>query len=169
MVANLKVELIMLIDLSSLKEVGSCKSIDKKIELTDLSYREQEIGIPFPLELKLDIYNTEDSYTLTGSLAGVLVLTCSRCLERFEYKIDIKISEELMKKDVNNISEFDISIILIENILLIIPIKPVCSQDCKGLCVQCGQNLNEKECDCENDIIDPRMAKLKELFDDKDE
>ncbi|MTI61086.1 MAG: DUF177 domain-containing protein [Firmicutes bacterium] len=158
----------MLIDLSSLKEVGSCKSIDRKIELPDLSYREQEIVIPFPLDLKLDMYNTEDSYTLTGSLAGNLVLTCSRCLERFEYKIDIKINEELMKDEINNISEFDISSILIEHILLIIPIKPICSQDCKGLCVQCGQNLNEGECDCEKDIIDPRMAKLKKLFDDKD-
>ena len=50
------------------------------------------------------------------------------------------------------------------NILLTLPIKRLCKEDCKGLCQQCGNNLNLSTCQCDNDDIDPRLAKLKDLF-----
>jgi uncharacterized protein len=45
------------------------------------------------------------------------------------------------------------------------PLKPLCSVNCKGLCPKCGVNLNEEDCNCDNEKIDPRMGKLKELLD----
>ena len=47
-----------------------------------------------------------------------------------------------------------------------IPIKYLCSEDCKGLCSVCGANLNRESCSCEEDNIDPRLAKLKEFIKD---
>mgnify|MGYP001091754997 FL=1 len=51
------------------------------------------------------------------------------------------------------------------DILLELPTKVLCSEDCKGLCSQCGKNLNEGECSCEKKQIDPRLAILSQLLD----
>ncbi|MDI3546479.1 MAG: hypothetical protein PWR10_131 [Halanaerobiales bacterium] len=158
----------MKIDLSNLKDMGSRKIIKKEIELPDFNFRHQEIETPFPFQLNLDIYSTRDSFILTGDLSGELVLTCSRCLEKFNQDIDIKLEEEILKSEIEDPDHFDLTDIFIENILLAIPIKPICSEDCKGLCPVCGQNLNEDECDCDQEIIDPRLAKLREFFDEDD-
>src|SRR5699024_11691418 len=53
---------------------------------------------------------------------------------------------------------------VINEVILALPMKSLCSSDCKGICQKCGKNLNEGKCDCEIDDIDPRLAKLKELL-----
>ncbi|MFW6036022.1 MAG: YceD family protein [Halothermotrichaceae bacterium] len=159
----------MIIDLSNLKEVGSYKSIKKKVDIPDINYRKQEIKAPFPFDIKLDIYNTQDSFVLTGNLTGSLIMVCSRCLEKFNYDLDIKIDEELLKEDLADVDSIDLTDLFLENILINMPIKPLCDEDCKGLCPQCGQNLNKGECDCEVEFVDPRLAKLKELLDEDEE
>ena len=58
----------------------------------------------------------------------------------------------------------DLTEALREQILLALPMQPLCRADCQGLCVQCGKNLNEGTCDCVQDTIDPRLVKLKELL-----
>lgn len=154
----------MKIDLSNLKETGSHKTIKKKTDLPDLDFRNQIIETPFPFQLNLDIYNSSDSFIFTGNLKGELVLVCSRCLEKFNYLIDAQLEEEVLKREIQNPERFEMTDLLIENILLSIPIKPICDMECQGLCSVCGQNLNENKCDCEQDIVDPRLAKLKEFF-----
>jgi uncharacterized protein len=54
----------------------------------------------------------------------------------------------------------DLDPIVREQVLLALPMNAVCREDCKGLCGQCGQNLNEKQCGCEQKVIDPRLAPL---------
>jgi uncharacterized protein len=54
----------------------------------------------------------------------------------------------------------DLDPIVREQVLLALPMNAVCREDCKGLCAQCGQNLNEKQCGCEKKVIDPRLAPL---------
>jgi len=157
----------MELDLSSLKEIGSRKTIKKKIELPDLTYRKQEIATPFPFDVELNVSRTRDSYLLQGNFSGILVLTCSRCLEKFDYKIELIIEEEILKKDIEDPTEVDITDLFIENILLAIPIKAICSDECKGLCSNCGANLNKEECGCQREVVDPRLAKLKDYFKDK--
>ena len=78
-----------------------------------------------------------------------------------------EIKEELeLKKEELEISHYygdfvDLVPILCEQIILLIPIKPLCSPECKGLCPQCGTNLNYSSCDCPRCCIDSRMAALK--------
>lgn len=54
----------------------------------------------------------------------------------------------------------DLDPIVREQVLLALPMNAVCREDCKGLCAQCGQNLNEKQCGCEQKVTDPRLAPL---------
>ena len=104
---------------------------------------------------------------------------CDRCLEQFEMEIKNKsrilytgdkslvdtMSKE--KEDVRFIKPDDIEIDFSDDIkqflLLEIPYKKVCKEECKGLCAKCGQNLNLGQCDCEDEYIDPRWENLKGL------
>ena len=53
--------------------------------------------------------------------------------------------------------------VLREQVLLALPLKVTCREDCKGLCVHCGQNLNEGQCSCSTAIEDPRWTALREI------
>lgn len=57
----------------------------------------------------------------------------------------------------------DLEPIVREQVQLALPMNAVCREDCKGLCAQCGQNLNEKQCDCAAKFVDPRFAALKNI------
>lgn len=147
-------------------DIGSVKEVEVDLLFSDLKFRSQEIGIPGPLHLDIDIYNTDKSFLIKGNLTGEIILTCSRCLEKFNYPIDIELEREIEDKDIENIDDVELAEILENNIFLNIPIKPLCDKDCKGLCPECGQNLNEAECDCDTEIVDPRLAELGNFFDD---
>ena len=57
----------------------------------------------------------------------------------------------------------DLEPIVTEQVMLSLPMNALCREDCKGLCAQCGQNLNEKACGCETKFVDPRFAALKNI------
>ena len=57
----------------------------------------------------------------------------------------------------------DLEPIIREHLLLALPMSAVCREDCSGLCTNCGQNLNEKQCGCETKFVDPRLAALKNI------
>ncbi|WP_353683343.1 DUF177 domain-containing protein [Thermodesulfovibrio sp. 3907-1M] len=117
-----------------------------------------------------------------GIVSGEVELQCSRCLR--EYTMPIKTlvevtyhpieelnKEELMelKRDEMDIDFYrdgliDTADIIRDQILLNIPMKPLCSENCKGLCPVCGTDLNESECGCVVKEIDPRMAVLQTLL-----
>jgi uncharacterized protein len=63
-------------------------------------------------------------------------------------------------EEVFNGKTIDLDPIVREQVLLALPMNAVCREDCKGLCAQCGQNLNEKQCGCEQKVSDPRLAPL---------
>lgn len=141
------------------------EKISRQVDFPDISFRHEKLETPSPFKLELDIYSTKDSFVFSGILEGEILLTCSRCLEKFLHGIKLKIDEELMKNEIDDLSRVDLTSNLVEDILLSLPIKPVCSEDCKGLCSVCGHNLNEGDCGCNRESIDPRLAKLKEFYD----
>lgn len=67
------------------------------------------------------------------------------------------------EQDVFNGKVIDLDPIVREQLLLALPMFTVCTDDCKGLCTVCGQNLNEKACGCDTKPIDPRLAALKDI------
>ncbi len=155
----------MLLDLSDLKRAGSKRRLKTEINIANIDFSGRKIEIPEQFLLDLNIYNTRDSFIFSGVLKGYLLLRCSRCLEKFRFPVEVELDEEMEKKDIEDIKNINLQKLFVENILLTIPLKPLCSEDCQGLCSECGKNLNEGQCDCNQEKIDPRMEKLKELLD----
>jgi uncharacterized protein len=110
-----------------------------------------------------------------GIVESQLCLECVRCLESFVLPITLE-SEEIFRLPGAGASTPDVSYtvgddgwldlapLLREDAWVAIPMKPLCHADCKGLCPQCGANLNLESCTCESAGIDPRLALLKDLL-----
>ena len=63
-------------------------------------------------------------------------------------------------------NELDIDRLIYDEILVNWPTKVLCKDDCKGICPVCGQNLNQQDCGCDRQVIDPRMAKFQDIFNE---
>lgn len=111
-------------------------------------------------------------YVLSGSLVIEAVMSCSRCLESVAVTIDESFrivlgsvpmdsspGEEWFLLDAET-REFDIAPLVRELVLVGLPVKPLCSEGCLGLCVECGGNRNIGSCTCEDRRMDPRWAEL---------
>ncbi len=119
------------------------------------------------------IVNLGGLLKLSGSLHFEFSANCLRCLTPVETAADIKVEESFVEasksEDVDAYTfegnVVDIDKPLMDNIILALPMKILCSEDCKGLCKTCGTNLNIKNCNCdEHEIVDPRMEILKDYF-----
>lgn len=163
----------MLIDVSELfSNKNRKKEIHLELDKEKFSYENEFIQFSKPVKLHLIFKPIGDEIDLTGSIETELLLACSRCLETFSNSINIELNERLSKtlksedEDIIFIKNdrLDLNEIVENNIISMLPIKRLCNKDCKGLCHQCGINLNHSTCKCENEDVDPRLAKLKDLF-----
>lgn len=136
-----------------------------------------EFDSSFPLcsdiKLKGQIENLSGSLFLKAMLDFSLMFTCDRCLEEYKEDFSIEISDVIAKEDAGyEDGEFipyaSNKVLLTEAIFkAIYPLtldKHLCKEDCKGLCGICGGNLNEVDCGCKVEEIDPRLEKLKDFF-----
>jgi uncharacterized protein len=118
---------------------------------------------------------------LRGRLSTGLELPCARCVE--PVREDVNREFELLYRplgadagrDELSVTDAEAEIgyyqgegilledVLREQVLLAIPLKVTCRPDCKGLCPQCGKNLNQEQCSCSTEIEDPRWAALKQV------
>lgn len=126
--------------------------------------------------------NVDGRYVLvTGKVVGMVELECSRCLTVFEQKIEAPFEAQCDIRTFHMLAEGlpveegeEITAIFDANsadlwelsrqaLIVNLPMRPLCSEDCKGLCPICGANLNETTCDCQPPA-DPRWAALELLF-----
>jgi uncharacterized protein len=137
-----------------------------------------------PVRLAFDIYKDKDQFRLVGTVRTRLELPCSRCLEPFSWPVDAEFDlryqphtqntgegeREVEEDDLTTAfyenDEIDLGQLMQEQIYLSLPMKPLCSDACQGLCPTCGTNLNRGTCDCRNEWEDPRLAALKSLRKD---
>ncbi|HLF26236.1 MAG TPA: DUF177 domain-containing protein [Anaerolineae bacterium] len=123
---------------------------------------------------QLLLTRTDQHILVEGVLHSAVMSECVRCLESFHLPIQIRLEELFALNPGPQVSDpvyliapdgtIDLVYPLREQILLAQPLKPVCRPDCKGLCMNCGKNLNEGPCDCSDESIDPRLAALKALL-----
>ena len=116
-----------------------------------------------------------------GTAQITLMMECDRCLDSVPVKLELAFSREIASPDIadqaqleenENILEggqLNIETLMNNEILMNLPDKVLCKPDCKGICKQCGQNLNEGECGCDDFVPDPRMAAIKDIFNAKRE
>lgn len=164
----------MLLDLKSLfLNDGQSKNLQYDLDLSDV---EMNGFNPFSSPVHIDVH--------VQSLADVVLLIavtqfdychpCDRCLEdtvqnycySFEHRI-VDSTSSLSNEDYIVAKDYsiDLSELIRADILLELPLKNLCSPDCKGLCPICGANLNNNPCSCDSHQVDPRLAYLKKLID----
>ncbi len=119
---------------------------------------------------KLQLLN--EIITIDGIIKTQVMLQCSRCIEKFPLDINIDVFEEftinpkLMDEDIILVrnEKIDTSKIIADNILINLPMAPICAKNCKGLCHECGINLNKEKCNCHDEEIDDRLKVLQKYF-----
>ena len=105
-----------------------------------------------------------------GQFSTKLEAECVRCLELFQLALIMPMEEMFTFSAASDptylIDEgwLDLRQPLREQILLALPMHSLCRPDCRGLCPNCGQNLNEGQCTCSTEDIDPRLADLRKLL-----
>ena len=135
-----------------------------------------------PVVLDFDLHKDKDRFRIKGTVRTELELPCSRCLEPYHLPVDAALdvrylpASELSSDDEREVAEEDVDIsyytddqidlieLLREQFYLALPMKPLCREDCRGLCPQCGVNRNTGTCECEPGWEDPRLAPLKGLI-----
>lgn len=117
-----------------------------------------------------------------GTLYTEVRTTCTRCLTEFWASLKIKLADEITLPGAELTPEYpvrvengwvDLTPLLLQYIWLELPINPICSPNCKGLCPHCGHNLNYGECGCEEEsseeiVIDPRWQALRQLKEEQE-
>lgn len=134
-----------------------------------------------PATLSFDIHKDKDHFRLVGTVSTVLELPCSRCLEPFVTPVDASFDLRYQPHALNNgegereIEEDDLTTafyehetidlgqLMREQFYLSLPMKPLCADNCRGLCPHCGANRNRETCVCRDAWEDPRLAVLKSL------
>jgi uncharacterized protein len=120
----------------------------------------------------INVGRTPQGLIVQGNFSGTTTLECVRCLEDYQQALKWEFTELFAFKEENmtesgllvpDDAQIDMQSIVREFAVLEFPIKPLCREDCKGLCMECGQNLNEKDCGHKPEIDSPFLA-LKELF-----
>jgi len=128
-----------------------------------------------PVEFIGNLENINGVLRVVGSLKAEYKNTCSRCLENLKGGLSLDIHESIVEDGSDDDPDVytykdgiaDIGRIAQDNIILNMPMRLICSEDCKGLCPLCGVNLNVSQCDCGKDHFDSRFSKLEGYFKDK--
>ncbi len=156
-----------------------------ELELSE-DIRSESVKPAAPVQASLKIEKAASEVFIRGVVSGTIELQCSRCLKTFT--MDIKSRIEVVYHPAESIGrdehyelksdELDMGFykndtletgaLLEEQLLLHVPMKPLCSPECKGICPQCGADLNMSQCNCDFSEVDPRLRVLEQLLKRKE-
>jgi uncharacterized protein len=128
--------------------------------------------------VKLRIMNLGDKkLEVEGKAKLSLIIPCDRCLEPVRVDLDFDIirmldlsesedgrAEDLDEQPYVSGYNLDVDQLVCDELILNLPMKVLCSENCKGICNRCGTNLNRETCDCDIRSADPRMAVIQDIF-----
>lgn len=131
-------------------------------------------GVPVDVRF----YRLGDDLLFHGHFDGQVRGTCARCLESYPFTVgedftfvlkptERRRAEQLTDDDLAlsfyDHDEVDLSPLVDEAIILALPTRPLCKDECRGLCPRCGANLNVDTCNCQDRWTDPRLDVLRNL------
>ena len=169
----------MQLDLTKYRQPVS--RFDRTFEPGDVGDETDTYRVVAPVQLGFDIQKDKDKFRLVGRVTTELELPCSRCLEPYRMPVDApfdlryfpaaeaskeaeaEVGDEDLEISYYRDDQVDLNELIREQFYLALPMKPLCSESCRGLCPQCGTNLNTGACDCAPAWEDPRLAPLKNL------
>lgn len=154
-------------------------------ELNELLARAEPAEYRFvrPAEVAVTYYRCGRDLVFDGRLATTVAATCARCLETYAFEVarefrfvlepldvghrepffDRELTEEDLCLSHYSGDEIDLSALVREQLLLALPTRPLCREDCPGLCPHCGRRLAVGSCGCSEKSLDPRWAPLRAL------
>ena len=156
---------------------GKVKKISQTYDTGSVSY----MGEAYPVVDKSDVSLTFTNIgtgriLLEGEMSLTVEIPCDRCLQSVKVPIDVSFEHEIAAPNEENVPEeeeeqcfmsgyeLDTDTLISNEILINMPVKVLCREECKGICPVCGQNRNEKDCGCDTFVPDPRMAAIKDIF-----
>ena len=154
---------------AALRHPGNARPVVVSAELDGLSGVAAEVTAGSPVAVDLQLERVPEGIVVRGTLAASWTAACSRCVEPVGGEISVYVSElfeltplegETYKLDEDVI---DLEPLVRDALLLELPLAPLCSADCQGLCATCGANRNLTHCECVTKEIDPRWAALRSL------
>jgi len=166
----------MIINVSDiLKNNGASLDVEFSEKIEDLEANDSGIVFDSPVSFKGKLTNLKGMLRLDGHVAVQYKVKCYRCLKDLKRTMSFDLTERFVSSNNSTDSDVytyngnyvDTDKAVKDNIILNLPMKHVCDVGCKGLCPKCGTNLNERECSCEEDDINPRMEALKYFFSEK--
>lgn len=169
----------MLINLSELFTCeGKKKGYIADFQLTSVQFNGETYKILKTEPFELVAVNTgKKKFTIEGSVCITLEIRCARCLEQTAYTCELILDRELELMKTEDKQEealdeqpyldgynLDVDQLIYNELLLSLPMKVLCKEDCKGICNRCGTNLNYETCACDKMSLDPRMSVIQDIF-----
>ena len=177
----------MLYDLSRFR--GGTDRIDRRYDPGAFALKDEEFRIVGPVSFAADLRKDARKVRLVGRVTATLECDCSRCLEPFQIPVDSPFdvmflpaesnvaggspskaegAEEEVREDDLGVSFYrgetlDFGELMREQFYLVLPMKPLCREDCQGLCPVCGGNRNRETCSCSTEWVDPRLEGLRKF------
>jgi uncharacterized protein len=171
----------MLIEIDRLPEEGL--QVSRDFDFLSVDLVEENAVFLEPAHAEVLVHKVGEDVWIKGCVSARLSFVCSRCLTPFEFPIDSRFDlvflpeeletakSELADDDMDVLYHYDRRIdlraVVLEQLNLIFPPKPLCAETCEGLCAVCGELIREGKCSCQVGGPDPRLEKLKFLVRDK--
>jgi uncharacterized protein len=167
--------------LLNLSKIRTAQDRIEQVYRPDQFEPDEDFRVAGPVSLAFDVFKDKQAFRLAGRVQTTIELKCSRCLEPFTMPVDQEFDlryqphatnagegeREIEEDDLTTAfyenDEIDLGQLMHEQFVLSLPMKPLCEEACKGLCPECGTNLNRGTCDCKPVWEDPRLAALREL------
>jgi uncharacterized protein len=168
----------MLLDLSRMHEAR--ERVERTYPPSSFEVADEFLVVD-PVRLSFDVTRDKNRFRLVGRVQTALTMPCSRCLDDFRIPVEIPFDlsyvpaaentgegeREIQDDDLSTAfyrdETIDLGQLMREQFYLALPMKPLCREDCAGLCPQCGANRNRTTCVCDARWEDPRLAPLKGL------
>ncbi|HLH76601.1 MAG TPA: DUF177 domain-containing protein [Candidatus Binataceae bacterium] len=140
----------------------------------------REYHLRQPFTIHLTYYRAGMELFFAGTLSAEMTALCARCTEQFQapsqrqfrFVLAPRVLGEGGRRDLGSEDlefstyagdEIDLLPLVSEQLLLALPMRPLCAEDCRGLCARCGANLNWTSCACDQAPADPRFAVFRSL------
>lgn len=164
----------MIIDLKRIfANENSEMKIEHSLDMSDVDFM-GNYPLKQPVKVSGSVFNRAGVVSLNLLIEYTFAAPCDRCgidtVHNHTVTVDKLLATAIERQESDTIitvpdMKFDVDEFVYSEVILDLPSKHLCKDDCKGICFKCGKNLNEGNCGCDTREVDPRLAKLLELLD----
>lgn len=154
--------------LELLRRPGSTKDVDATVAMADIEFGDDRVADK-PVRVNVHLESLTDGIAVAGTVHATWHGECRRCLLSVERDMDVAVTElyQVVVQDPDahpiELDQINLLPMVRENVLLALPLAPLCTESCAGLCPTCGANRNEMPCTCAAPAADNRWDALDDL------